>query len=245
MNAPLQRDLFDLRLGAWQEVLADVEEVDAAIFDAPYSDKVHAGNDGLVVSNSLGYDALTPAGVAEHVKHWSPRVRGWFVTITCHVLAPSWSKCLEAVGRYVFAPVPIVDLGMTVRQQGDGPASWACYLIAARPRSKAWLGGWSCAGAYVRRQGDERSKRRGGKPLGIMRQIVRDYSRPGDLILDTHAGGGTTMLAAMLEGRRAIGAEVDEDAWQDARARCLPHVERCTAMLGIQAGRTLDLFTAR
>lgn len=237
--------IYDLRHGPWQTVLADVEQVDAAIFDAPYSDKVHDGNDGLVVSDSLGYEAMTPDLVAEHVKHWSPRVRGWYVTITCHVLAPEWSKCMEAAGRYVFAPVPIVDPGMTVRQQGDGPASWACYLIAARPRSKAWIGGWACPGAYVRRPGDERSKRRGGKPLGVMRHIVRDYSRPGDLVLDTHAGGGTTLLAAMLEGRRAIGAERDEAAYHDADERCRPHVERCTAMLGVQAGRTLDLFNAR
>lgn len=72
--------------------------------------------------------------------------------------------------------------------------------------------------------------------------LHRDYTRPGQVVLDTHAGWGTTLLAAMLEGRRAIGAEVDEDAWQDARERCLPYVERCAAMVGVPSGRTLDLF---
>jgi site-specific DNA-methyltransferase (adenine-specific) len=42
-----------------------------------------------------------------------------------------------------------------------------------------------------------------------MRAIVRDYSRPGDLIVDPYAGGATTLLAAAMEGRRAIGAECD------------------------------------
>jgi site-specific DNA-methyltransferase (adenine-specific) len=230
--------IFDLRHGPWQTALVDAESVDALIVDAPYSDRVHDGNDGLEVSGSLGYSAMTPALVDQHVDHWAPKTRGWFVSITCHVLAPIWSAALERHGRYVFAPVPIVDQGMTVRQAGDGPASWACYLIAARPRSKAWLGGWACPGAYVRRAGDERSKRRGGKPLGVMRAIVRDYSRPGNLVLDTHAGEATTGLAAILEGRRFVGAEV----WQAAQDRARPHIQRCEAMIGIQAGRTLDLF---
>ena len=93
--------------------------------------------------------------------------------------------------------------------------------------------------------GRERTEHPTQKPLDLMRMLVEDFTDPGDLVLDTHAGGGTTLLAAMLEGRRAIGAEVDEEAWHDARERCEPHVERCTSMLGIQAGRTLDLFTAR
>lgn len=240
--------IFDLRHGPWQSALADVESVDAAIFDAPYSSRVHDGNEQVADVHGhtvLGYDALTPALVDEHVAHWSPRVRGWYVSITSHDLWPSWEYALRRAGRYVFSPIPLVDEGMTVRLQGDGPSSWTCWLCVARPRSSSFAKWGTLRGAYRRRAGDERSARRGGKPLGVMREIVRDYSRPGDLVLDTHAGGGTTLLAAMLEGRRAIGAEVDEDAYHDAHERCRPHVERCSAMLGVQAGRTLDLFNAR
>jgi DNA modification methylase len=42
-----------------------------------------------------------------------------------------------------------------------------------------------------------------------MRALVRDYSRPGDLIVDPCMGSATTILAAVIEGRRAIGAEMD------------------------------------
>jgi hypothetical protein len=235
-----------MRLGPWQSVLADVAEVDAAIFDAPYSARVHTGNVAVVGiggNTPLGYENMDAELVREHVEHWSPRIRGWMVSITSHDLWPAWEAAMRAAGRYVFSPIPLVDEGMTVRLRGDGPSSWTCWLCVGRPRSLADWG--TLRGAYRRRSGDPRSPRRGGKPLGVMREIVRDYSRPGDLVLDTHAGGGTTLLAAMLEGRRAIGAEVDEDAWHDARERCEPHVERCSALVGVQAERTLEMFGSR
>jgi site-specific DNA-methyltransferase (adenine-specific) len=50
----------------------------------------------------------------------------------------------------------------------------------------------------------------GMKSLGGMRAVVRDYSRPDNLIVDPYAGSGTTLLAAAIEGRRAIGAEIDQ-----------------------------------
>ena len=52
-----------------------------------------------------------------------------------------------------------------------------------------------------------------------MRAIVRDYSEPGDLVVDPCAGGGTTLLAAVMEGRRAIGAEMDPATFDKAVAR--------------------------
>jgi site-specific DNA-methyltransferase (adenine-specific) len=49
----------------------------------------------------------------------------------------------------------------------------------------------------------------GSKPLWLMRAIVRDYSRPGDVVCDPCAGGATTLIASVIEGRQAIGSELD------------------------------------
>ena len=52
-----------------------------------------------------------------------------------------------------------------------------------------------------------------------MRAIVRDYTRPADLVCDPCMGGGTTALAAYMEGRRFVGAECDPATYAKARTR--------------------------
>ena len=68
----------------------------------------------------------------------------------------------------------------------------------------------------------------GGKPLWLMRALVRDYSRPGDIVCDPCAGAGTTLLAAKLEGRRYVGGDIDAAHAEIARERLrdLPAADR-------------------
>lgn len=44
-------------------------------------------------------------------------------------------------------------------------------------------------------------------PPEPLERIVKGWSNPGDLILDPFAGAGSTMLAALKHGRRALGIE--------------------------------------
>jgi len=48
------------------------------------------------------------------------------------------------------------------------------------------------------------------KPVGLMAEIIRVTSAEGETILDPFAGSGTTLLAARLEGRQAVGIEISE-----------------------------------
>jgi len=56
------------------------------------------------------------------------------------------------------------------------------------------------------------------KPLQVMRDLVH-IVEPGGLILDPFAGSGTTVLAAQLEGYRAVGIELSDTYAEIARQR--------------------------
>jgi DNA modification methylase len=47
------------------------------------------------------------------------------------------------------------------------------------------------------------------KPLRVLRRLVRLASAPGDLVLDPFCGVGSTGVAALQEGRRFLGFEID------------------------------------
>jgi len=57
------------------------------------------------------------------------------------------------------------------------------------------------------------------KPLDLMRWVIREYTRPGDVILDPFMGGGTTGVAALMEGRRFVGIEINPRYFRIAERR--------------------------
>jgi hypothetical protein len=217
-----------LYAGRWQDALAHVDAVDAVICDPPYVARTHSGHDDGVgghkgdgkdssARRALSYEPWMPSDVRGFVDAWVPRCRGWFVAFTSHDLVPAYVDALEGAGRYVFAPLPFFSPGSRVRLSGDGPSSWTCWIVVARPRTVEFTRWGTLPGGYV--YPPEDCEVVGGKPLGLMRAIVRDYSRPGDLVCDPFVGSGTTLLAAVMEGRRAVGAEEKPEHFEIARAR--------------------------
>lgn len=53
-------------------------------------------------------------------------------------------------------------------------------------------------------------------PLELARKCIRLWSNPGDTVCDPYSGSGTTMIAATLEGRKFVGAEMLEKHFEDA-----------------------------
>jgi len=62
----------------------------------------------------------------------------------------------------------------------------------------------------------------GKKPHDSIRQYIRHYTAPGDLVLDPMCGSGSTALAALLEGRKAIAIDLSPAATFVARGYCCP-----------------------
>lgn len=68
------------------------------------------------------------------------------------------------------------------------------------------------------------------KPEALVRRTLQIATEPGDLVLDSFLGSGTTAAVAQKMGRRYIGIEMGEHA----KTHCLPRLEKVIA--GEQGG---------
>jgi len=225
LGAPAYLDDGALVYACEHSALADAMRAagvmaDALIVDAPYSERTHAGHGTAVLwggptppcydgseRRNISYSAWASEDVDAFVNAWAPHVQ-WIVSLTDDDLSPSWRAAYRAEGLTTFATVPAVIRAMTVRLAGDGPSSWAIHCAVAR--TKAQLKWGTLPGAYVGNR--EAQEWVGGKPLWLMRALVRDYSRPGDLIVDPCCGAGTLAVACRYEGRRALLCDRDPAA---------------------------------
>lgn len=191
--------------------LDGIQECDHLITDTPYSRKTHEGSVVHIDDRrNLDYQFWTNEQVQQAVRSWAPMVAGWFVTITDHKLAPVWEAALQRDGRYVFAPLSALIIGASVRFQGDGPSSWTRWIVVARPKCEPFSKWGTLPGGYTGPAGNQPWI--GGKPLWLMRALVRDYSKPNDLVCDPCCGAGTTLIAARDLGRNWIGYDIDPKA---------------------------------
>lgn len=233
--------MIDLRLGDYRNVCRDVV-CDALIADPPYGERTHSGhNDAFVREKSqkktrlsrrgkldggpraaIEYCSWSPLDVRTFVDFWSQRTRGWIVALTSDDLIPVWRSAYRLAGRVDFAPVPCVMRGMSVRVAGDGPSSWSVYAMVSRPRNREMATWGTLPGAYIVDRTSEWQSAGGGgrgKPMDLMRALVSDYSRPGQLVWDPCFGYGSTIAAALQKGRNAGGSEIDAAVYAEGSRR--------------------------
>ncbi len=226
---------IDLRLGRWQDALADVTTCDAVITDVPYSEHTISGQrSGTVGYNggpraTIRYDGLTEEDTRA-VSRWAvARARRWVVIFCDHIQWMWLDDEAEKAGWMTFQPIPWVKPDGTPRFTADGPSSSSEWIMIARPRGAGFITRYR-PGHYVCgtvKNGATSVGITGTKPLSLMRAIVRDYSEPGDLIVDPFCGSGTTALAAAMEGRRCITSEEKPEHYEIARKRLDRGYQQC------------------
>lgn len=57
------------------------------------------------------------------------------------------------------------------------------------------------------------------KPIDLYEWLLKNYAKPGDKILDTHLGSGSSRIAAYKLGFDFYGFEIDPDYFRDADKR--------------------------
>lgn len=57
------------------------------------------------------------------------------------------------------------------------------------------------------------------KPVALYRWLLKNYAKPGDKILDTHLGSGSSRIAAHEAGHDFVGFELDKDYFEAQEKR--------------------------
>lgn len=87
------------------------------------------------------------------------------------------------------------------------------YILFFREKGVKVYGSYSTKHKYWVTPVNKSDKSRYGhptvKPLEIINDLVINSSQPGDTVMDPFMGTGTTGVAALMNGRRFIGAEMD------------------------------------
>lgn len=60
------------------------------------------------------------------------------------------------------------------------------------------------------------------KPHDAIRQYIRHYTQPGDIVLDPFCGSGSTAVAALMEGRAAVAIDLSPAATFITKNYCTP-----------------------
>ncbi len=84
--------------------------------------------------------------------------------------------------------------------------------IAGRLRKKSVM-------RYARLNASANANHLTEKPINLLREFVESSSHIGETVLDPCAGSGSTLLAAIFEGRKAIGVEIEEKLCETITAR--------------------------
>jgi site-specific DNA-methyltransferase (adenine-specific) len=223
----LLADGVELILGDCIEVLPTLDRVDHVITDPPYEDEIHTSRarfgrtDGHSKPKVLGFDginAIRPQ-VAQQLVHASA---GWALIFTLAEGVRAWRDDLQAAGAKWGQTLFWIKPDAMPKMNGQGPARGAeCIATVWCGRGyRSWNGGGK-RGVYTHlvNPPNRDGRHPAEKPLALMAELVRDFTQPGQTVLDPFMGSGTTGVACIKSGRRFIGIERDAGHFEIACAR--------------------------
>ena len=201
--------------GDSREIMAELEDASVAcvITDPPYTDRTH----GMAKSNAgkghgtraIDFDSLTSEDLRSVLTECARVSERWVVSSLDYAHAfqvesdpPEGLRVLR-LGVWVKTnPMPQIS--------ADRPAQgWESIAYMHRADAKpVWTGGGRHGNFIAPVQ--QNAGHPTVKPIGMVTDWVNWFTSPGDTVLDPFAGSGTTLRAAVNEGRKAVGIELEE-----------------------------------
>lgn len=208
--------------------MRDIELPKADLFltDPPYAEETHTGARTNPASHAgawrtggnepqalIGFESFTVDEQRECFDHIGQAAQAWAISFM------DWHHI------YHFEQEPpkglrFVRFGVWVKPNGapqftgDRPGvGWEGVAFLHRKGGRmSWNGGghhavYTCPIAH---QDYRISDNPTSKPIPLIAQLMQQFSKTGDLVVDPFMGSGTTLAVASLLGRRAVGIDRDE-----------------------------------
>jgi site-specific DNA-methyltransferase (adenine-specific) len=205
--------------------LADAS-IDLCLTDPPFDTRTHRAAcslpdaTGRRRSGPLPFPPLDPSRTAELAHEFVRVTKRWLIVFAAERQLETWASAIEAAGGRFVRLGTAVKANPAPRFLGDRPGVGVDHLVIAHAGEgrTSWNGHgrpavWSSPPAmFDVPAGTARGRRQlhpTQKPIALMRALIEDFSAPGELVVDPFAGSGSTLVAALELGRRALGWEID------------------------------------
>lgn len=100
----------------------------------------------------------------------------------------------------------------------DGELAWTSFNCILRRFTYDWIGF-----GYLNNPQREKKIHPTQKPVALYEWLLTHYAKPGDKILDTHLGSGSSRIAAYNLGFDFVGCEIDPDYFKAQEERFAAH----------------------
>ncbi len=197
--------------GDCREILPQIGSFDLLLTDPPYELTASGGGIGKSREYLSDIEGFTDCGFDQSILDNA----GNWMCFCAKAQLPSLLQRASVMPRWML---------LTWNKPNPTPLSNGNYLpdteyIVHGCQPKRIFGQYRDKSRYIVFPAQQNNLHPNEKPITVMTKMVAVGSQPGETIVDPFMGSGTTLLAAKLEGRKAVGIEISEKYCEIAAKR--------------------------